>query len=116
MIGSGVNKNPNRWSCSVTFRFAPRVSQVKPSATLAMAAQAAELRAAGKDVISLSVGEPDFGTPPHVRQAAIEAIEAGQTRYTPVDGTPELKQAVIDKRSEERRVGKESRTRRWRGQ
>src|SRR5690625_3580027 len=97
MIGSGVNKNPNRWSCSVTFRFAPRVSQVKPSATLAMAAQAAELRAAGKDVISLSVGEPDFGTPPHVRQAAIEAIEAGQTRYTPVDGTPELKQAVIDK-------------------
>lgn len=81
----------------MTFRFAPRVSQVKPSATLAMAAQAAELKAAGKDVISLSVGEPDFGTPPHVRQAAIEAIEAGQTRYTPVDGTPKLKQAVIDK-------------------
>src|SRR5699024_2706244 len=72
-------------------------SQVKPSATLAMAAKAGELKAAGKDVISLSTGEPDFDTPAHIRKAAAEAIEAGQTRYTPVDGTPELKQAIISK-------------------
>ena len=78
-------------------RFAARVAQVKPSATIAMSAKAAELKAAGKDVISLSMGEPDFDTPEHIRKAAIEAIEAGQTRYTAVDGTPELKQAVISK-------------------
>ncbi|NEZ05100.1 pyridoxal phosphate-dependent aminotransferase [Wenzhouxiangella sp. XN201] len=81
----------------MTFRFAQRVAQVKPSATIAMAAKAAELKAAGKDVISLSMGEPDFDTPAHIRKAATQAIEAGQTRYTPVDGTPELKQAVISK-------------------
>jgi len=81
----------------VTFRFAARVSQVKPSATIAMSAKAAELKAAGKDVISLSMGEPDFDTPVHIRKAAAAAIEAGQTRYTPVDGTPELKQAIIAK-------------------
>jgi aspartate aminotransferase len=70
---------------------------VKPSATIAMAAKAGELKAEGKDVLSLSMGEPDFDTPEHIRQAAAEAIEAGHTRYTPVDGTPELKQAVISK-------------------
>jgi len=81
----------------VSIRFAPRVAQVKPSATIAMSAKAAELKAAGKDVISLSMGEPDFDTPGHIRKAAIEAIQSGQTRYTPVDGTPELKQAIISK-------------------
>ena len=81
----------------MSIRFAPRVAQVKPSATIAMSAKAAELKAAGKDVISLSMGEPDFDTPAHIRQAAIKAIESGQTRYTPVDGTPELKQAIISK-------------------
>lgn len=81
----------------MTFRFAARVSQVKPSATLAMAAKAGELKAAGKDMISLSMGEPDFDTPAHIRRAAAEAIEGGQTRYTPVDGTPALKQAIISK-------------------
>ncbi|MFW5926591.1 MAG: pyridoxal phosphate-dependent aminotransferase [Wenzhouxiangella sp.] len=81
----------------MSIRYASRVAQVKPSATIAMAAKAAELKAAGKDVISLSMGEPDFDTPAHIRKAAAEAIEAGQTRYTPVDGTPELKQAVISK-------------------
>ena len=78
-------------------RFAARVAQVKPSATIAMSAKAAELKAAGKDVISLSMGEPDFDTPKHIRKAAIDAIESGQTRYTPVDGTPDLKQAIISK-------------------
>lgn len=81
----------------MSIRFAPRVAQVKPSATIAMAAKAAKLRTAGKDVISLSMGEPDFDTPKHIRKAAIEAIDAGKTRYTPVDGVPELKQAVISK-------------------
>ncbi len=81
----------------MSIRFAQRVAQVKPSATIAMSAKAAELRAAGKDVISLSMGEPDFDTPEHIRKAAVDAIESGQTRYTAVDGTPELKQAIISK-------------------
>ncbi|NNJ91347.1 MAG: pyridoxal phosphate-dependent aminotransferase [Gammaproteobacteria bacterium] len=62
-----------------------------------MTARAAELRAAGQDVIGLGAGEPDFDTPDHIKQAAIEAINAGKTKYTPVDGTVSLKQAVIDK-------------------
>lgn len=74
-----------------------RVQRIKPSPTLAVTARAAELRAAGKDVIGLGAGEPDFDTPAHIKQAAIAAIEGGKTKYTPVGGTPELKQAVIDK-------------------
>jgi aspartate aminotransferase len=73
------------------------VKKVKPSATIAVSMKAAELRRAGKDVIGLGAGEPDFDTPDHIKTAAIEAINAGQTKYTAVDGTPELKQAVIDK-------------------
>lgn len=74
-----------------------RVNAIKPSPTLAVTARAAEMRAAGKDVIGLGAGEPDFGTPDHIRVAAVRAIEEGQTRYTAVDGTPGLKQAIIDK-------------------
>ncbi len=74
-----------------------RVQRVKPSPTLAMTARAAQLRREGKDVISLSVGEPDFDTPPHIRAAGIAAIEAGHTRYTNSDGAPELKDAIIAK-------------------
>jgi aspartate aminotransferase len=81
----------------VSIRFSSRVAQVKPSATIAMSMKAGELRAQGKDIISLSMGEPDFDTPKHIRQAAIDAIDSGQTRYTAVDGTPELKQAIIGK-------------------
>ncbi|TVS13246.1 MAG: pyridoxal phosphate-dependent aminotransferase [Wenzhouxiangella sp.] len=81
----------------MTIRLSTRVAQVKPSATIAMSMKAAELRAQGKDIISLSMGEPDFDTPEHIRSAAIAAIHAGQTRYTAVDGTPGLKKAVIDK-------------------
>jgi len=73
------------------------VKKVKPSATIAVSMKAAELRAAGKNVISLGAGEPDFDTPEHIKQAAIDAINAGQTKYTAVDGTAELKQAVIGK-------------------
>jgi len=75
-------------------KLADRVQRVKPSPTLAVTARAAELRAAGKDIIGLGAGEPDFDTPEHIKQAAIEAINAGKTKYTPVDGTPELKKAV----------------------
>jgi len=71
-----------------------RVGRVKPSPTMAVTARAAEMRAAGHDIIGLGAGEPDFDTPEHISAAAVQAIEAGQTRYTPVDGTPALKQAI----------------------
>ncbi len=74
-----------------------RVQAVKPSPTLAVSTRAAELRASGKDIIGLGVGEPDFDTPDHIKEAGIAAIKAGQTRYTAVDGTPSLKKAVIEK-------------------
>lgn len=74
-----------------------RVQQIKPSPTLAVTNKANELRAAGKDIIGLGAGEPDFDTPEHIKTAAIEAIQSGQTKYTAVDGTPALKQAIINK-------------------
>jgi aspartate aminotransferase len=81
----------------MTIKLSARVQAVKPSATLAITARAKELKAAGKDVIGLGAGEPDFDTPDHIKQAAIEAINAGFTKYTAVDGTPELKRAIIAK-------------------
>ena len=74
-----------------------RIGRITPSATLAMTAKAAELRAAGKPVINLSVGEPDFPTPKNIRLAGQRAIEEGHTRYTPGGGTMELKKAVVEK-------------------
>ena len=74
-----------------------RVQRIKPSPTLAITSKAAELRAEGKDIIGLGAGEPDFDTPDHIKQAAIDAINAGKTKYTPVDGTPGLKKAIIEK-------------------
>ena len=76
---------------------ARRAQRVKPSPTLAMTARAAQLRREGKDVISLSVGEPVFDTPLHIREAGIAAIKSGFTRYTNSDGMPELKDAIIAK-------------------
>ena len=73
------------------------LSRVAPSPTMAITARAAEMQAAGRDVIGLSAGEPDFDTPAHIRAAGIRAIEAGRTRYTPADGLPELKRAVCEK-------------------
>jgi len=81
----------------VTVQLSDRVQQVQPSPTLAVTALAASLRAQGRDVIGLGAGEPDFDTPQHIKDAAIEAIKGGKTKYTAVDGTPELKQAVVDK-------------------
>jgi aspartate aminotransferase len=76
---------------------ANRVQRVKPSPTLSITARVAELRAAGKDIIGLGAGEPDFETPDHIKAAGIEAIRSGFTRYTAVDGTPGLKKAIIAK-------------------
>ncbi|MFC0341061.1 pyridoxal phosphate-dependent aminotransferase [Paracoccus niistensis] len=73
------------------------LSRVKPSPTIAMTNLARELAAEGRDIISLSAGEPDFDTPAHIREAGKAAIDAGHTRYTAVDGIPELKRAVADK-------------------
>ena len=81
----------------MNMKLSNRVQAVKPSPTLAITARAAQLRAAGQDVIGLGAGEPDFDTPDHIKEAAKRAIDAGHTKYTPVDGTPSLKQAVIDK-------------------
>ncbi len=73
------------------------LSRVKPSPTIAVTTLAGELRAAGKDVIGLGAGEPDFDTPENIRAAGIAAINEGKTRYTAPDGIPELKQAICDK-------------------
>ena len=81
----------------MSIKLSARVKSVRPSPTLAITARAAAMRAAGKDVIGLGAGEPDFDTPKHIKQAAIQAIKNGFTKYTPVDGTPGLKQAIIDK-------------------
>jgi aspartate aminotransferase len=78
-------------------RLSARIQKIKPSATLTITAKAAELRAAGRDIISLSVGEPDFDTPKIACDAAIEAIRQGFTRYTAVPGIPELRRAIADK-------------------
>ncbi|MBD3822613.1 MAG: pyridoxal phosphate-dependent aminotransferase [Thiotrichales bacterium] len=78
-------------------RLSDRVNRVKPSLTLVITAKAAELRRAGRNIISLGAGEPDFGTPEHIKKAGIEAIEKEHTRYTAVDGIPELKNAIIAK-------------------
>ncbi len=78
-------------------RLAERVARVKPSPTMAVTARAAELRRAGRDVIGLGAGEPDFDTPEHIKQAAVEALETGKTKYTAVEGIPELRAAICDK-------------------
>jgi len=82
---------------SITFNAAKRLSPVKPSPTLAVAAMASQMQAQGHDVINLGVGEPDFDTPQYIKDAAIKAIQEGFTKYTAVDGIAELKQAVCQK-------------------
>jgi len=76
---------------------ATRLDRIKPSPTIAAGQKARELKAAGRDIISLDAGEPDFDTPDSIKEAAIAAIRNGQTKYTTVDGTPALKQAICDK-------------------
>ena len=81
-----------------------RLNAIKPSATLAVTTRARELRAEGKDVIGLGAGEPDFDTPEHIKQAAVDALAAGDTKYTDVAGTPAFKQAIIDKFKRDNRL------------
>ncbi|MFK7795708.1 MAG: pyridoxal phosphate-dependent aminotransferase [Gammaproteobacteria bacterium] len=81
----------------MNIKLASRVRRIKPSPTLAVTAKANQLRLEGVDVINLAAGEPDFDTPDHIKQAAIEAIQSGKTKYTPVGGTNSLKAAVIAK-------------------
>ena len=77
------------------------LKRIKPSPTMAVTSKAREMRAAGKDIIGLGAGEPDFDTPDNIKEAAIEAIRAGDTKYTAVDGTPALKKAIQNKFSRE---------------
>jgi len=73
------------------------LKRIKPSPTIAVSQKARELKAAGKDVIGLGAGEPDFDTPDNIKKAAIDAIQRGETKYTAVDGTPALKKAIVNK-------------------
>ena len=81
----------------MSIELSERVNRVKPSPTLAITARAAEMKAAGHDIIGLGAGEPDFDTPEHIKAAAKQALDAGKTKYAPVPGTPGLKQAIVDK-------------------
>lgn len=81
----------------MNIKLASRVRRIKPSPTLAVTAKANQLKLEGVDVINLAAGEPDFDTPDHIKQAAVDAIEAGKTKYTPVAGTNSLKAAIINK-------------------
>src|SRR5215212_3714506 len=76
---------------------ADALARIKPSPTIAVTQKAIELKAAGVDVIGLGAGEPDFDTPENIKQAAVRAIERGLTKYTVVDGTAELKKAIVAK-------------------
>ena len=84
-----------------TPRIADRVRRIKPSPSTSAADRANELRRQGKSIVNLVVGEPDFDTPAHIRQAAAQAIERGATRYTLMAGTVELRQAIVDKMARE---------------
>jgi aspartate aminotransferase len=83
---------------------ADSLTRIKPSATIAVTNKARELKAAGRDVIGLGAGEPDFDTPDNIKEAAIKAIRAGKTKYTAVDGIPELKAAIVQKFKRENRL------------
>ena len=80
------------------------LKRIKPSPTIAVTQKARELRAAGKDVIGLGAGEPDFDTPDNIKRAAIKAIKKGDTKYTAVDGTPNLKKAIVSKFKRENKL------------
>src|SRR5262247_862968 len=77
--------------------FSDSVNRISPSQTIGMATKARELKAKGRDVISLSAGEPDFDTPDNIKEAGVRALKEGKTRYTDVDGIPELKAAIVAK-------------------
>ena len=78
-------------------KLSQRIANTKTSATIAMSMKARELRSQGKDIISLSAGEPDFDTPEHIKDYAVKAINDGFTKYTQVDGIEDLKKAIVNK-------------------
>ena len=82
-------------------KISKRAQAVAPSATIAVETKAKQLKAQGKDIISFSIGEPDFNTPKYIQEAAIQAMQAGQTRYTPTPGIPELRKAIVNKLEKE---------------
>ncbi|NNC67430.1 MAG: aminotransferase class I/II-fold pyridoxal phosphate-dependent enzyme, partial [Gammaproteobacteria bacterium] len=92
----------------MTSPLANRVSRIQPSVTLAITARANQIRAEGGDILNLAAGEPDFDTPEHIKAAAIQAMQDGKTKYTPVPGTISLKNAVIDKFKRENRLSYEA--------
>lgn len=96
------------WCKDDIVQLSTRVQAIKPSPTLAVTARAAKLKAAGKDIIGLGAGEPDFDTPQHIKEAAIQAINNGFTKYTAVGGTPALKQAVVNKFKQENKLDYET--------
>lgn len=81
----------------MTIKLSGRVQSIKPSPTMAVTARANKMKAAGKDIISLGAGEPDFDTPEHIKDAAKKALDEGKTKYAPVPGTPGLKEAIVEK-------------------
>ena len=81
----------------MSIKIARRMEAIQPSLTLAITAKAKQLKAEGKDIISFGAGEPDFDTPQHIKEGAISAMKAGQTKYTPVGGSPAMKEAIISK-------------------
>src|SRR5919205_3247650 len=87
------------------FEPASRVSRIKQSASVAAAARVRELKAEGRRILDLTVGEPDFDTPQHIKDAAIAAIGRGETKYTSVTGTPELQKAILQ--TLERKTGQQ---------
>ena len=88
----------------MSIKVSNRVAQIKPPATIMVGMKAMELKAQGHDIISLGFGEPDFETPDHIKLAGIDAIQRGETRYPPVDGTPALKNAIIHKLKTQNRL------------
>lgn len=96
-----IPENQQNRANSMKITLSEKVNAVKPSPTLAVSNRAAELKASGKDIIDLGLGEPDFDTPEHIKEAAIKAIEDGFTKYTAVDGIPSLKKAIIMKFAKE---------------
>jgi aspartate aminotransferase len=85
-------------------RLSHRLQRIRPSATVSISALALKLRAEGRDIIALSVGEPDFDTPQHIKAAAIAAVNRGDTKYTSIEGAPELKRAIVDKLRRDNRL------------
>ncbi|MEY3183304.1 MAG: hypothetical protein RLZ35_1289 [Pseudomonadota bacterium] len=101
---SHLNKIENTGDLHLNRNLSNRVSHIKPSPTLAVTARANALKAQGVDIISLGAGEPDFDTPEHIKAAAIQAIQKGQTKYTAVEGTLSLRRAIINKFERDNRL------------